>query len=286
MARRRAALARGAAVAAARSRTRSAQVMTFLAENELSALYVPSRFVARVHPAFADVAQFLATQMMDESRHIDVFLRRARLHGAALGISSVTTSRSLLSLLDLEDFTEAAFLLSVLGEGTFLDLLRFVEEHAPDEAHGRAGAAHARRRVAPRALRQRSRAARARRRSHAGAPPRRCRSPSRGHAARRRRRARAHRRRAHAPRRAATTRRRRSRAGTRTFARCLTTMHEGRLKRLVHAGFSDEAGASALGAAHAQLHVRRLRAHRAALRIDHCLGRSAGRRASLSRPPS
>ena len=32
-----------------------------------------------------------------------------------------------------EDFLEASFLLSVLGEGTFLDLLRFVEEHAPDE---------------------------------------------------------------------------------------------------------------------------------------------------------
>jgi TusA-related sulfurtransferase len=106
------------------------QVMTFLAENELSALYVPSKFVARLHPAFAETAMFLATQLMDESRHIDVFLRRA---GQARGVSSVTTSRSLLALLELEDFTEAAFLLSVLGEGTFLDLLRFVEMHAPDE---------------------------------------------------------------------------------------------------------------------------------------------------------
>lgn len=107
-----------------------AQVMTFLAENELSALYVPSKFVARLHPAFAETAMFLATQLMDESRHIDVFLRRA---GTTPGVSSVTTSRSLLALLELEDFTEAAFLLSVLGEGTFLDLLRFVEVHAPDE---------------------------------------------------------------------------------------------------------------------------------------------------------
>jgi TusA-related sulfurtransferase len=109
------------------------QVMTFLAENELSALYVPSKFVSRLHPAYADTAMFLATQLMDEARHIDVFLRRARAGGGGLGISSVTTSRSLLFLLTLEDFAEAAFLLSVLGEGTFLDLLRFVEEHAPDE---------------------------------------------------------------------------------------------------------------------------------------------------------
>jgi len=36
------------------------------------------------------------------------------------------------TLLDREDFLEASFLLSVLGEGTFLDLLRFIEAHAPD----------------------------------------------------------------------------------------------------------------------------------------------------------
>lgn len=109
------------------------QVMTFLAENELSALYVPSQFIARIHPAFAEVAMFLSTQMADEARHIDVFLKRARTGGAGLGVSSATTARSLLSLLELSDFTEAAFLLSVLGEGTFLDLLGFIEEHAPDE---------------------------------------------------------------------------------------------------------------------------------------------------------
>lgn len=110
------------------------QVMTFLAENELSALYLPSRFISRLHPAFAEVAMFLATQLNDEARHIDVFLKRARLCGQELGISSVTTSRSLLSLLQTDDFTEASFLLSVLGEGTFLDLLGFIEQHAPDEA--------------------------------------------------------------------------------------------------------------------------------------------------------
>jgi hypothetical protein len=108
------------------------QIFTFLAENELSALYVPSRFLARIHPAFVETAQFLATQMVDEARHIEVFLRRA----GVPGISSATTAHSLRALLDPEDFTEATFLLSVLGEGTFLDLLRFIEEHAPDEPTG------------------------------------------------------------------------------------------------------------------------------------------------------
>ncbi len=109
------------------------QIMTFLAENELSALYVPSRFIARVHPAYVEVGMFLSTQLADEARHIDVFLKRARKGGGGLGISHATTSASLHSLLMLEDFTEAAFLLSVLGEGTFLDLLRYIEVNAPDE---------------------------------------------------------------------------------------------------------------------------------------------------------
>jgi hypothetical protein len=109
------------------------QVMTFLAENELSALYVPSRFLPRIHPAYVEVAMFLATQLADEARHIDVFLKRARAGGGGVGVSTATTSHSLHSLLELEDFTEAAFLLSVLGEGTFLDLLRYIERYAPDE---------------------------------------------------------------------------------------------------------------------------------------------------------
>jgi hypothetical protein len=74
------------------------------------------------------------TQLADESRHIDVFLRRARHSGGALGVSAAVTARSLLWLLEPDDFVEASFVLSVLGEGTFLDLLRFVETHAPDAA--------------------------------------------------------------------------------------------------------------------------------------------------------
>jgi hypothetical protein len=112
-----------------------AQVFTFLAENELSALYVPSRFLPLIHPAYAEVAMTLAVQLADEARHIDGFLRRARACRVP-GVSSATTSRSLLTLLESPDFTEATFLLSVLGEGTFLDLLRFVEAHAPDDATG------------------------------------------------------------------------------------------------------------------------------------------------------
>jgi hypothetical protein len=36
------------------------------------------------------------------------------------------------TLVDQPDLTVASFLLTVLGEGTFLDLLSFLEQHAPD----------------------------------------------------------------------------------------------------------------------------------------------------------
>lgn len=108
------------------------QLMTFLAENEFAALYVPAKWIARIHPYFAETVLFLATQIRDEARHIEVFLRRALSNGMGLQFSSASTQRSLKTLLDREDFLEAGFLLSVLGEGTFLDLLKFVEAHAPD----------------------------------------------------------------------------------------------------------------------------------------------------------
>lgn len=76
--------------------------------------------------------QLLAAQIADEARHVEIFTRRAILNRDTLGVSSVGGRASLQTLLDEPDFTLASFLLSVLGEGTFLDLLRFLNEHAPD----------------------------------------------------------------------------------------------------------------------------------------------------------
>jgi TusA-related sulfurtransferase len=108
------------------------QVMTFLAENEYSALYVPAKWIARIHPHFAETVMFLSTQVRDEARHIEVFVKRALANGGGLQFSTASTQASLKSLLDQEDFLQASFLLSVLGEGTFLDLLKYVETYAPE----------------------------------------------------------------------------------------------------------------------------------------------------------
>ena len=110
------------------------QIMTFLAENEYAALYVPARFIGQIHPHFTEAALFLSTVMVDEARHIEVFTKRALANGGGLGIASASTQLSLASLLEPRDFSTASFLLSVLGEGTFLDLLAFLEDHAPERA--------------------------------------------------------------------------------------------------------------------------------------------------------
>lgn len=109
------------------------QVMTYLVENENAALVVPARFLGRIHPHFREVIGVLAVQVADEARHVEVFTRRATLRsGGRLGLSTAGGQASLLTLLEEPDFALAHFLLSVLGEGTFLSLLSFLERHAPD----------------------------------------------------------------------------------------------------------------------------------------------------------
>lgn len=108
------------------------QVLTYLIENETAALLVPAKFCAQLHPHFREVMQVLAIQVADEARHIEVFTRRALLAREQLGLSTGGGQASLQTLLDEPDFALASFLLSVLGEGSFVHLLGFLHVHAPD----------------------------------------------------------------------------------------------------------------------------------------------------------
>lgn len=108
------------------------QVLTYMIENEAAALVVPARFLGQLHPHFREVQAVLAIQVADEARHIEVFTRRLRLKGREPALSTAGGQNSLKTLLDETDFSVAGFLLSVLGEGTFVSLLHFLHEHAPD----------------------------------------------------------------------------------------------------------------------------------------------------------
>jgi TusA-related sulfurtransferase len=110
-----------------------AQVMTYVAQNEYAAYYVPARYLANVHPSYVEVLMWLAGHVHDEARHVEVFTKRA-LAGGYQAHALAATELSLHTLLDERDFGAAALLLNVLGEGTFLDLLSFISAHAPDAA--------------------------------------------------------------------------------------------------------------------------------------------------------
>ena len=71
-------------------------------------------------------------QIVDEARHAEAFTRRAEAGGVGLGTTATSGQLSLQTLLEEPDFTTATFLLCVMGEGTFLTLLNFLAEHAPD----------------------------------------------------------------------------------------------------------------------------------------------------------
>ena len=108
------------------------QIMTFLVENENAALVIPARFLGQLHPHYRELQAALALQVADEARHVDVFTRRIRRHGREPALSTAGGQASLKSLLDEPDFSIAGFLLSVLGEGTFVTLLQFLHAQAPD----------------------------------------------------------------------------------------------------------------------------------------------------------
>ena len=110
------------------------QLMTFLAENEYSALYIPAKLLPRINAQYVEVVLFLGTVINDEARHIEAFTKRALANGGGLQYSAALTEWSLHSLLVQEDYFRSSFLLHVLGEGTFLELLDFIEKHAPDPA--------------------------------------------------------------------------------------------------------------------------------------------------------
>lgn len=108
------------------------QVMTYLIENENAALLVPARHLGQIHPHYREVLQLLALQCADEARHVEVFTRRAALRGGGPALSTAGGQASLRTLFEAADFSTATFLLSVLGEGSFVNLLNFLHQHAPE----------------------------------------------------------------------------------------------------------------------------------------------------------
>lgn len=107
------------------------QVCTLLSEVEMIASDFPAKWMWQINHDFVEVKMFLATQIMDESRHTEVFRKRALAKGGGLGRSKAVTEEFLRLILDAETYSEGSALMHLLGEGMVLSLFRAGELLSP-----------------------------------------------------------------------------------------------------------------------------------------------------------
>jgi hypothetical protein len=107
------------------------QLCTFLTEVEFIAADAPTRWMSQMNQDFFEVKMFLATQAMDEARHMDVFRKRALANGGGLGTASVLSELSLKRIFDAPSFSAQTGRLHLLGEGFVLTMFRQGEFIAP-----------------------------------------------------------------------------------------------------------------------------------------------------------
>lgn len=99
------------------------QLATFLTEVEFVAGDFPAKWMYQIPQDFLEVKSFLATQIMDEARHQEVFRKRA-LSGGGLLHASPGFEWALQSIMEAPTHTMGTFLLNLLGEGLVLSIFR------------------------------------------------------------------------------------------------------------------------------------------------------------------
>jgi len=99
------------------------QLCTFLTEVEFVAGDFPAKWLYRIPQDFLEVKSFLATQLMDEARHQEVFRKRA-IAGGGLLHAAPGFEWALKAILEAPNHTMGTFLLNLLGEGLVLSIFR------------------------------------------------------------------------------------------------------------------------------------------------------------------
>lgn len=110
------------------------QLATFLTEVEFVAGDVPAKWIANTTPDYFEARMVLLAQVMDESRHMDVFRKRALANGGGLMQRTGGTSGIVGSIDMSRDFTEMSSRLHVSGEGAVLSIFRMGELMAYNDA--------------------------------------------------------------------------------------------------------------------------------------------------------
>jgi hypothetical protein len=110
------------------------QLCTFLTEVEFIAGDLPAQWLPKIPPEQFEVGIFLATQIQDEARHLDVFRKRALANGCGLLQGNPAGFQGLAAT---TDFTEMSTLLHIVGEGFVQSMFRMGEFIANNEAEKR-----------------------------------------------------------------------------------------------------------------------------------------------------
>jgi len=109
------------------------QMCTNLTEVEFVAGDMPAKWLCHINHDFHEVKLFLASQIMDEARHLDVFRKRALANGGGLMMASPASEELLAAILEAPNYTTASALMHIFGEGFVLTLFRSGELLAPTE---------------------------------------------------------------------------------------------------------------------------------------------------------
>ena len=111
------------------------QFCTFLTEVEFIAGDTPSQWLPQISNDHYEVKMFLASQIMDEARHLDVFRKRALANGG--GLMSSSGNAGLRVIIEAKDFTEMSTIMHVQGVGLVQSIFRMGEYIANNDAEKR-----------------------------------------------------------------------------------------------------------------------------------------------------
>ena len=100
------------------------QLCTGLTEVEFIAADMPAKWMWHINHDFHEVKCFLATQIADEARHLEVFRKRALANGGGLLKASPAQEQLLRGIIEAPDYTTASSLMHILAEGFVLTLFR------------------------------------------------------------------------------------------------------------------------------------------------------------------
>jgi hypothetical protein len=110
------------------------QLCTFFTEVEFIAGDVPGGWLGQINNTYHETKLFMATQVMDEARHLEVFRKRALANGGGLGKCPREVEEGLKYIFDIGSFPQMLARLHLFGEGRVLTLFRMGEMIAQNEA--------------------------------------------------------------------------------------------------------------------------------------------------------